>query len=119
MGEDLYRHGKKPFVDMAEPVGRSLDDRANDTWNKHLHRNESIIHDLFHGQFKSTVQCSNCTRISITFDPLSSILLPIPAPKKSIEGYFVPFELKKGFNNLKFEIKMAGSDDLRKFRQEI
>ena len=26
--EDLYRHGKKPFVDMSEPEGRSLDDKA-------------------------------------------------------------------------------------------
>ena len=34
---------------MTENDGRSLDDVANDSWNKHLHRNESIITDLFHG----------------------------------------------------------------------
>lgn len=49
LGEDLYRHGKKPFVAMDDNPGRSLDDKATDTWNKHLHRNESIITDLFHG----------------------------------------------------------------------
>jgi ubiquitin C-terminal hydrolase len=58
LGEDLYRHGKKPYVEMGDNEGRSIDDYAGDAWNKHLHRNESIITDLFHGQYKSTVCCS-------------------------------------------------------------
>jgi ubiquitin C-terminal hydrolase len=49
LGEDLYRHGKKPFVAMNEEEGRNLEDMAADTWDRHLHRNESIITDLFHG----------------------------------------------------------------------
>jgi ubiquitin C-terminal hydrolase len=82
---------------MSVPEGRNLDDAAQDTWNKHLHRNESIIHDLFHGQFKSTVKCQKCERVSITFDPLASLILPIPAAKKKAKGYFIPYKLKEGF----------------------
>jgi len=68
---------------MNEEEGRNLEDMAADTWDRHLHRNESIITDLFHGQFKSTVECSQCDRISITFDPMMSLLLPIPAERLS------------------------------------
>lgn len=117
LGEDLYRHGKKPFVDMSEPEGSNLDDKANDTWNKHLHRNESVIHDLFHGQFKSTVCCSVCNQVSITFDPLASLLLPIPASKKKVKGFFVPYEMKSGYTNFTFEVQIPGSDSLRDMRK--
>ena len=32
-------------------VKEDLDEEsaANDAWNRHIYRNESIIHDLFHG----------------------------------------------------------------------
>lgn len=49
MGEDLYRKGKKPFVEDTESDGRPHEEVAEEAWNKHLLRNESIITDLFHG----------------------------------------------------------------------
>lgn len=50
MGEDLFRKGKKPFVeDKDPPAGQSEEDQAKEAWNKHLLRNESIVTDLFHG----------------------------------------------------------------------
>jgi ubiquitin C-terminal hydrolase len=33
------------------------------------------------GQFKSTVECLNCKKISICFDPFLLISMPIPNPK--------------------------------------
>ena len=83
LGEDLCRHGKKPYIDMDEKEGLDEEAAASDAWNRHLYRNESIITDLFHGQFKSTVKCSLCDRVSITFNPMMTMLLPIPG-KKSI-----------------------------------
>jgi len=82
MGEDLYRKGKKPYVEQNEVEGQPEEEAAKEAWHKHLLRNESIITDLFHGQFKSTVNCNICDRTSITFDPMMTILLPIPTPKK-------------------------------------
>ena len=49
LGEDLYRKGKKPYIDMDEDEELSQEERAKDSWNRHLYRNESIITDLFHG----------------------------------------------------------------------
>jgi ubiquitin carboxyl-terminal hydrolase 4/11/15 len=34
-----------------------------------------------HGQFKSTVKCPDCEKVSIIFDPFMSVSLPIPEIK--------------------------------------
>ena len=49
MGEDLYRKGKKPYVETNEVEDQPEEEAASEAWNKHLLRNESIITDLFHG----------------------------------------------------------------------
>ena len=99
MGEDLYRKGKKPYVQIDEVGDLPEEEAANEAWNKHLLRNESIITDLFHGQFKSTVSCNKCDRVSVTFDPMMTIMLPIPAPKKKITFFFVPYNVKDNYMN--------------------
>jgi ubiquitin carboxyl-terminal hydrolase 4/11/15 len=49
-----------------------------------------------HGQFKSTVRCPDCDKLSITFDPYMSISLPIPEIKICQGDYFwVPFDTNK------------------------
>lgn len=46
-----------------------------------------------HGQFKSTVRCPDCDKVSITFDPYMSVSLPIPEIKLVEKEYFwVPFD---------------------------
>lgn len=94
LGEDLYRHGKKPYIDMEEKEDLNEEAAALDAWNRHLYRNESIITDLFHGQFKSTVKCSRCDRVSITFDPMMTMLLPIPGKKAVQSLFFLPYDIK-------------------------
>ena len=49
MGEDLYRKGKKPFVEATEAEGKDDEVASLEAWNKHLLRNESVVTDLFHG----------------------------------------------------------------------
>jgi ubiquitin C-terminal hydrolase len=90
MNEDLYKNKKKPFVPQTESEGKSDEAASAEAWNKHVYRNESIIIDLFYGQFKSTVTCCFCKRISITFDPFLTISLPIPsATWTNIEAYHI------------------------------
>ena len=48
------------------------------SWLNYLKRNQSIIVDLFTGQFKSRVTCPNCNLNSLTFDPYFYVPLPIP-----------------------------------------
>ena len=40
-------------------------------------RNKSIIVDLFQGQLKSTLTCLKCGNVSIKFDPLMYLSLPL------------------------------------------
>lgn len=49
LGEDLYRHGKKPYIDMDDKEGLDEEAAAIEAWDRHVFRNESIITDLFHG----------------------------------------------------------------------
>ena len=49
MGEDLYRNGKKPYIDMDEKEGLDEETAAKQACNRHVFRNESVINDLFHG----------------------------------------------------------------------
>ena len=117
LGEDLFKKGKKPYVEMDEVEGQPEEEAAKEAWNKHLLRNESIITDLFHGQYKSTVNCNQCDRVSVTFDPMMTILLPIPAPKKAYQPFLFPFDISEG--NKFFETYHRGTDTLRTYRQEV
>ena len=48
------------------------------------------------GQFKSTVRCPDCDKLSITFDPFMSVSLPIPEIKLVEKMYYwVPFDTGK------------------------
>ena len=67
---------------MTEATGKSDREASKEAWLKHLVRNESIIVDLFHGQYKSTLVCNICRKISITFDPFMTLSLPIPGKKE-------------------------------------
>ena len=46
---------------------------AQEAWSGYLQRNSSRIGDVFAGQFRSHVQCNQCGRESLTFDPYTSI----------------------------------------------
>lgn len=82
--EDLNRIIKKPITEKPE-----LDEKfannfneikklAENSWNQHKLRNDSIILDLFVGLYKSTLICPKCSKISITFDPFNDLTLPLP-----------------------------------------
>jgi len=43
-----------------------------------MKRNDSIIRDLFYGQYKSQVECPECKEVSVTFEPFLTLQLPIP-----------------------------------------
>jgi hypothetical protein len=55
------------------------------------------------GQFKSTVQCLKCKKLSICFDPFLLVSLPIPKPK-ICEFFLVNIDLSHGAIGLTFEV---------------
>lgn len=59
-------------------------------WRKYLQRDNSMVTDLFLGQFRSTLKCTVCDHESVTFEPFWVVSLPIPpaaTASRSIRGF--------------------------------
>jgi ubiquitin carboxyl-terminal hydrolase 4/11/15 len=104
--EDLNRVHHKPIVPQIESEGLDDERDSEESWLNHLKRNQSIIVDLMHGQFKSTVKCPDCEKLSITFDPFMSVSLPIPEIKIVDKHYYwVPYDTSKKCVQDTFKLK--------------
>ncbi|KAB2615189.1 ubiquitin carboxyl-terminal hydrolase 8-like [Pyrus ussuriensis x Pyrus communis] len=77
--EDLNRVKCKPYVEVKDSDGRSDEEVADEYWENHLARNDSIIVDVCQGQYKSTLVCPVCKKVSVTFDPFMYLSLPLPS----------------------------------------
>ena len=76
--EDLNRNKEKVYIELNEKGENETDIQAcNRWWETHQKRDNSIINDLFAGQYKNTVRCPFCERVSITYDQFSCLELPI------------------------------------------
>ncbi|KAH9616498.1 hypothetical protein KSS87_021657 [Heliosperma pusillum] len=77
--EDLNRVKHKPYIEAIDAAGRPDEMVADEYWRNHLARNNSIIVDMCHGQYRSTLVCPICKRVSVTFDPFMYLSLPLPS----------------------------------------
>ncbi|KAI4372132.1 hypothetical protein MLD38_010403 [Melastoma candidum] len=77
--EDLNRVKQKPYLEAKDSNGRPDKEVADEAWKYHKARNDSIIVDVCQGQYKSTLVCPICGKISITFDPFMYLTLPLPS----------------------------------------
>ena len=92
--EDLNCITNKPYIEIKEKgTNESDEDASKRWWEKHLLRENSIIVDLFHGQFKSTIYCNYCKRISVSFDSYMFLSLPIPSGKYEINIKYFGFDI--------------------------
>ena len=79
------------YIEIQDADDRPHEVLALEAWNNHLKRNDSVIVDTLHGLFRSIVDCPECPRVSVTFDPFCYLTLPLPVKKeKSMECTFVP-----------------------------
>ena len=65
--EDLNRVHKKPYVEKPDWHGGGdleLAQLAQQSWQGYMRRNDSIIVDLFQGQYQSTLVCPECSKVS-------------------------------------------------------
>ncbi|OVA20111.1 Ubiquitin carboxyl-terminal hydrolases family 2 [Macleaya cordata] len=77
--EDLNRVKNKPYIEAKDANGRPDEEVANECWENHKARNDSVIVDVCQGQYKSTLVCPNCSKVSVTFDPFMYLSLPLPS----------------------------------------
>ncbi|CAM9309721.1 unnamed protein product [Chrysoparadoxa australica] len=81
--EDLNRVRNKPYVPAVESAGRADAVVAEESWQRYLMRNDSVIVDNCQGLLRSHVTCPACGFESITFDPYMSLSLPLPVESVS------------------------------------
>ena len=91
--EDLNRVKVKKVTEDPDRTGLTENQIAAKFWENHLARNDSIIVDLMHGQYRSEIECPKCGKVSITFDPFLMLTLPIPEKAvKNVEFVYVDTE---------------------------
>ncbi|XP_038697114.1 ubiquitin carboxyl-terminal hydrolase 8-like isoform X2 [Tripterygium wilfordii] len=78
--EDLNRVKCKPYIEAKDAEGRPDEEVAEEYWQNHLTRNDSVIVDLCQGQYRSRLLCPVCKKVSVTFDPFMYLSLPLPSP---------------------------------------
>ena len=64
--EDLNRVLKKPYVEKPDWEGGGdleLVNLARKSWEGYMMRNDSVIVDLFQGQYQSTLVCPECQKV--------------------------------------------------------
>uniref|UniRef100_H3BAQ6 Ubiquitin carboxyl-terminal hydrolase 4 n=1 Tax=Latimeria chalumnae TaxID=7897 RepID=H3BAQ6_LATCH len=112
--EDLNRVKKKPYLELKDANGRLDLVVAKEAWENHRLRNDSIIVDIFHGLFKSTLVCPECAKISVTFDPFCYLTLPLPMKKdRTMEVFLVQADPKSRPTQCRVVVpKMGAVSDL-------
>lgn len=74
--EDLNRIKKKPYLETPDWNGgddEQLVKLANLSWDQYTKRNDSVIVDLFQGQYRSTLVCPVCSKVSPALQSSSSL----------------------------------------------
>lgn len=111
--EDLNRIKKKPATEAPDWEGGSdkeLVELAKTCWEQYRSRNDSVIVDLFQGQYRSTVVCPDCDKVSITFDPFMYVTTNLPVTKKWAGKVFVvPLEASRGIIEVELEVSKNGT----------
>ncbi|KAK0583770.1 hypothetical protein LWI29_002751 [Acer saccharum] len=77
--EDLNRVKCKPYIEAKDAEDCPQEEVAEEYWRSHRARNDSIIVDLCQGQYRSMLVCPVCKKVSVTFDPLMYLSLPLPS----------------------------------------
>ena len=77
--EDLNRVKQKPYLIIEEQREKESDILASQRiYSYNLKRDNSIIIDLFNGQFQNTIKCTTCFKEFKKYESFNNISLPIP-----------------------------------------
>ncbi|KAJ9119135.1 hypothetical protein QFC22_003626 [Naganishia vaughanmartiniae] len=91
--EDLNRiRTKPPPVEMSPEREAALETlppsvAAEKEWQIYKQRNDSLIVDLFQGQYRNRMECLTCHKTSTTYDAFMYLSLPVPQGKQKVVLY--------------------------------
>ena len=113
--DELNRVTNKPYIELEEQKeGESDEVTSGKWWDYYKSRDDSIIVDLFKGQYKITNKCSGCGHKSITFDPYLTLDLPIPQKRSQYQFKFLTNDGNYIELNLKLDEKTEIKDIILK-----
>lgn len=93
-------------------------EESRESWNIHINQNESIISDLFHGQFRIRTKCAKCRKESVTYSPFNQVTLPVPHYEiAKLDLFFVQYNIND--DNFKLEINIKDTDLICDLRAKI
>ncbi|KAK7793466.1 hypothetical protein R5R35_013843 [Gryllus longicercus] len=99
------------------PVHLNEEIEADKHWENHLALNQSIVVDSFQGQFKSTVVCSSCKHVSVTYEPFMYLSVPLPhAMERQICVTFVPAVSN---NAVKYLVTLNKQDKVKNLKDQV
>ncbi|KAI8916120.1 hypothetical protein EDD86DRAFT_244068 [Gorgonomyces haynaldii] len=94
--EDVNKVTKKPYIELPDFDDTSDDKETSQVfWDAHIKRNDSIIVDLFQGQYKSLVTCLTCKKTSVKFDPFMNLTMELPIVKQEFKITLVDLSNQK------------------------
>jgi len=118
--EDLNRVLKKPLVEKDDSK-KNDEIKSLESWIGFLRRNQSLLVDLFYGQFKSTLYCPDpeCQNISTCFDPYLSISLPLVSRTEPYEltCFFIFFDC--GIKPLQLDVQFSTETTVMALRNKV
>jgi len=95
---------KKPYMERPEGDGTNDSAVAEDSWKKHLLRENSIITDLMGSQMHSELVCPDCSKVTVCFEYQQTLQVAITrqVAARIIKVIYIPSEIPKIFQNMKF-----------------
>ena len=101
--EDVNIKCNKTKIKNSEEIDTNELALGNEYWANTIRNNASYIHSLYLGQLKSTLTCNKCQKSKISFEPFTSLSLPIPEDSKMIMDiilFRLPFTLKPYYDSI-------------------
>lgn len=91
--------------------------KANTVWENYKVANKSVVVDTFHGQFRSTVVCSECSHVSITYEPF--MYLPVPLPHALERQIVITYIPNKGRHPVRYLVNVKKHERVKKIKEAL
>eukprot|EP00096_Caligus_rogercresseyi_P014740 TRINITY_DN7236_c0_g1_i1.p1 TRINITY_DN7236_c0_g1~~TRINITY_DN7236_c0_g1_i1.p1 ORF type:complete len:789 (-),score=290.55 TRINITY_DN7236_c0_g1_i1:540-2906(-) len=100
---------RRPFFSEEEVL-------AQEALSNYARCNSSFVMDVFQAQFRSSLTCRTCDRVSNTFDPFLCVSLPIPARKKLMPLVAYVLYLDQTPRHVKIGLSVEEGESIRGLR---
>ena len=118
--EDLNKCKEKNLTAIENEIILTNDTQAEIEWLNFLNLNQSLIVDLFYGQFMTKSVCQTCDTQNVRFEPFLNISLSIEDNKNSnynIRCFFLFYDMN--LKNIKFTLTFQSDYTIMALRNKV